>query len=164
MTPREWARLQGFDDSFVLPEGNSYMYKQLGNTVTVPVIEAIARKVRAVLTAYYDEYGVISRVVPDAILSELATGAKSRRELLDSVGYIFPTACGEEYKLSCLSAALQALKRSEKVFNTGKTRTSVWHLHCSQSDAFIDAELKRLETLAFAVKPALREDRLASVV
>ena len=42
MTPTEWARLQGFDDSFILPEGNSYMYKQLGNTVTVPVIEAIA--------------------------------------------------------------------------------------------------------------------------
>ena len=128
------------------------------------MIEAIARKVRAVLTAYYDEYGVIGRVVPDAILSELATGAKSRRELLDSVGYVFPTACGEEYKLSCLSAALQALKRSGKVFNTGKTRTSVWHLYGSQSDAFIDSELKHLETLAFAVKPAPREERLVIAI
>lgn len=164
MTPREWARLQGFDDSFVLPEGNSYMYKQLGNTVTVPVIEAIARRIKAALTAYYGGYGVISRVVSDAILSELATGAKSRRELLDAVGYIFPTACSEEYRLTCLSAALQALKRSGEIFNTGKTRASVWRLCSSQPDALIDVELKRLEILAFTARPAPCEERLAGII
>ena len=56
-----------------------------------------------------------------------------------------------QYKLSCLDASIQALKCSGEVFNTGKTRTSVWHLHGSQSDTFIDVELKRLEILAFVV-------------
>ena len=45
LTPREWARLQGFPDSFVLPLSDTHLYKQLGNSVTVPVIEAIARKI-----------------------------------------------------------------------------------------------------------------------
>ena len=49
MTPREWARLQGFPDSFVLPLADTHLYKQLGNSVTVNVIEAIAKKIKEVL-------------------------------------------------------------------------------------------------------------------
>lgn len=49
MTPREWARLQGFPDSFELPLADVHLYKQLGNSVTVNVIEAIARQIRRVL-------------------------------------------------------------------------------------------------------------------
>ena len=49
MTPREWARLQGFPDSYELPLADTHLYKQMGNTVTVPVIEAIARQIKAVL-------------------------------------------------------------------------------------------------------------------
>lgn len=49
MTPREWARLQGFPDSFVLPLADTHLYKQFGNSVTVNVIEAIARKIKEVL-------------------------------------------------------------------------------------------------------------------
>lgn len=49
MTPREWARLQGFPDSFELPVANTHLYKQFGNTVTVPVITAIARRIKEVL-------------------------------------------------------------------------------------------------------------------
>lgn len=49
MTPREWARLQGFPDSFKLPLADVHLYKQFGNSVTVNVIEAIARKIRDVL-------------------------------------------------------------------------------------------------------------------
>lgn len=49
MTPREWARLQGFPDSYVLPLADVHSYKQLGNSVTVPVIEAIAKNIRNVL-------------------------------------------------------------------------------------------------------------------
>ncbi len=49
MTPREWARLQGFPDSFKLPLADVNMYKQFGNSVTVNVIEAIAAKIRDVL-------------------------------------------------------------------------------------------------------------------
>ena len=50
MTPREWARLQGFPDSFVLPLADTHLYKQFGNSVTVNVIEAIALKIREVLS------------------------------------------------------------------------------------------------------------------
>jgi DNA (cytosine-5)-methyltransferase 1 len=45
MTPREWARLQGFPESFSLPLADTHLYKQLGNSVTVPVIRAIAQKI-----------------------------------------------------------------------------------------------------------------------
>ena len=49
MTPREWARLQGFPDDFLLPLADTHLYRQLGNSVTVNVIEAIARNIREVL-------------------------------------------------------------------------------------------------------------------
>ena len=49
MTPREWARLQGFLDDFKLVLADVHLYKQLGNSVSVPVIAAIAKKVKEVL-------------------------------------------------------------------------------------------------------------------
>ena len=49
MTPREWARLQGFPEDFVLPLSDVHLYKQFGNSVTVNVIEAIAKKIYQVL-------------------------------------------------------------------------------------------------------------------
>lgn len=49
MTPREWARLQGYPDDFELPLADTHLYKLLGNTVTVPVIRAIAEKIGEVL-------------------------------------------------------------------------------------------------------------------
>ena len=49
MTPREWARLQGFPDDFVLPLADVHLYKQFGNSVTVNVIEAIAKKIKEAL-------------------------------------------------------------------------------------------------------------------
>lgn len=47
LTPRECARLQGFPDEYILPEflPKSALYKQIGNSVSVPVIEAIARNI-----------------------------------------------------------------------------------------------------------------------
>ena len=49
MTPREWARLQGFPDSFKLTLADTHLYKQFGNSVTVPVIQAIAQKIKEAL-------------------------------------------------------------------------------------------------------------------
>lgn len=46
LTPRECARLQGFDDTFVIPVSNGQAYKQFGNAVTVNVAEAVAKEVR----------------------------------------------------------------------------------------------------------------------
>lgn len=44
MTPREWARLQGFTDEFKIPVSDTQAYKQFGNSVAIPAIEAIAQK------------------------------------------------------------------------------------------------------------------------
>lgn len=45
LTPRECARLQGFPDTFKLPAiTDSHLYKQLGNSVSVPVIERVAKQ------------------------------------------------------------------------------------------------------------------------
>lgn len=49
MTPREWARLQGFPDDYKLELADTHLYKQFGNSVTVNVIEAIAAEIRKVL-------------------------------------------------------------------------------------------------------------------
>ncbi|MBR0437544.1 MAG: DNA (cytosine-5-)-methyltransferase [Clostridia bacterium] len=49
LTPREWARLQGFPDSFKISLSDTHLYKQFGNSVTVNVIEAIAFQIKDVL-------------------------------------------------------------------------------------------------------------------
>lgn len=49
LTPREWARLQGFPEMYKLELADTHLYKQFGNSVTVPVIEAIALKIKDVL-------------------------------------------------------------------------------------------------------------------
>lgn len=45
MTPREWARLQGFPDHFVIPVSDASAYKQFGNSVAIPAIQATAEKI-----------------------------------------------------------------------------------------------------------------------
>jgi len=42
LTPRECARLMGFDDDFVIPVSDTQAYKQFGNSVVVPVFKALA--------------------------------------------------------------------------------------------------------------------------
>ena len=49
MTPREWKRLQGYKESFVLPVADTHAYSQLGNSVSVPVVEMIAKNIKKVL-------------------------------------------------------------------------------------------------------------------
>ena len=49
MTPREWARLQGFPDDFEFPVADVHAYKQLGNSVAVPAIKATAKQLLSVI-------------------------------------------------------------------------------------------------------------------
>lgn len=42
MTPREWARLQGYPDEFKIVVSDASAYKQFGNSVAVPAIQATA--------------------------------------------------------------------------------------------------------------------------
>ncbi len=61
LTPRECFRFQGFPDEHVLPKSlaNSALYKQAGNSVSVPVIHALANKIKQALQ-FVDQNGVVS--------------------------------------------------------------------------------------------------------
>ena len=45
MTPLEWARLQGFPKEYKLILSDVHLYKQFGNSVSVPVVQAIADRI-----------------------------------------------------------------------------------------------------------------------
>ena len=62
LTPRECARLQGFDDDFILPSElrNAKLYKQMGNSVTVSVVERIAEQVVSVIVANNRKLGQVA--------------------------------------------------------------------------------------------------------
>lgn len=51
LTPREAARLQGFPEEFIIPVSDTQAYKQFGNSVCVPVVNAIAKEMLKVLDA-----------------------------------------------------------------------------------------------------------------
>lgn len=49
MTPREWARLQGYPDDFKIVVSDASAYKQFGNSVAVPAIQATAKNLLSTL-------------------------------------------------------------------------------------------------------------------
>lgn len=50
LTPRECARLQGFPEEFIVTAvSDVQIYKQFGNSVTVPVVSSVAKSVKEVL-------------------------------------------------------------------------------------------------------------------
>lgn len=56
LTPRECARLMGFDKdgfTFKIPVSDTQAYKQFGNSVVVPVVEAVARTMRPFIVGDY---------------------------------------------------------------------------------------------------------------
>ena len=50
MTPRAWARLQGYPDDFKIVVSDAQAYKQFGNSVAVPAIQATAKKIINLIT------------------------------------------------------------------------------------------------------------------
>jgi DNA (cytosine-5)-methyltransferase 1 len=60
LTPRECARLMGFPDSFRIEVSDTQAYKQFGNSVVVPVIEAVAHHMRPHILALkqFEDTGV----------------------------------------------------------------------------------------------------------
>jgi DNA (cytosine-5)-methyltransferase 1 len=50
MTPREYARLQGYPDTFAIVVPRTAAWKQFGNSVAVPAIQAMGRKIIDLLT------------------------------------------------------------------------------------------------------------------
>lgn len=57
MTPREWARLQGYPDNFKIVVSDASAYKQFGNSVAVPAIQATAEQILNTL----EKYGIIRK-------------------------------------------------------------------------------------------------------
>ncbi|NPD14622.1 DNA (cytosine-5-)-methyltransferase [Xinfangfangia sp. D13-10-4-6] len=54
LTPRECARLMGYDDSFRIPVSDTQAYRQFGNSVAVPVFAEVARQMRRHILALKD--------------------------------------------------------------------------------------------------------------
>ena len=59
LTPRECARLMGFDkqgeEPFIIPVSDVQAYKQFGNAVAVPVVETVAKHMRPWLPTLHDD-------------------------------------------------------------------------------------------------------------
>lgn len=58
LTPRECARLMGYDDSFRIPVSDTQAYKQFGNSVAVPVFAEVARLMRPHILALTERPGL----------------------------------------------------------------------------------------------------------
>lgn len=56
LTPRECARLQGFPDTFIIPVSDNQAYKQFGNSVTVPLIQAVGNQLVKTLLVENGKY------------------------------------------------------------------------------------------------------------
>lgn len=51
ITPREASRLQGFPEDFKIPVSDTQAYKQFGNSVSVPVIKALAKEINKAINS-----------------------------------------------------------------------------------------------------------------
>jgi len=52
LTPRESARIQGFPDKFIIPVSDNQAYKQFGNSVVMPLMNAVAKQIIKVFDNY----------------------------------------------------------------------------------------------------------------
>ena len=58
LTPREWARLQGFPDSFRIVVSDAQAYKQFGNSVAIPAIRAVVENMFMASSFHQGEIGI----------------------------------------------------------------------------------------------------------
>lgn len=65
LTPRECARLMGFPDSFRIPVSDTQAYRQFGNSVVVPVIQAVAQHMKPHIMALAGVDGSSRQLQPD---------------------------------------------------------------------------------------------------
>jgi DNA (cytosine-5)-methyltransferase 1 len=54
LTPRECARLQGFKDTFIIPVSDNQAYKQFGNSVVTPMMQAVGESILNELSKLYE--------------------------------------------------------------------------------------------------------------
>lgn len=56
MTPREWARLQGFPDKFIINVSDTQAYKQFGNSVAIPAVQYTGNEIVKLLLEAKNDY------------------------------------------------------------------------------------------------------------
>ena len=123
MTPKEWGRLQGFigygfldmngEDHFDFPEGmcDGQKYKQFGNSVSIPVIKAMADYMMEKLDEFTAD--------PIPLIERLADREESitRRDVMDILNV-------DEARASYILRRAVAKRILEK---NGSTRNAVYH-------------------------------------
>lgn len=85
LTPRECARLMGFPDDFLIPVSDMQAYKQFGNSVVVPVVEAVAREVVASLRRARNE-------VPPLVLRDKTASSLQKKHAKKPKSKCYPVA------------------------------------------------------------------------
>lgn len=70
LTPREAARLQGFPDDFLIPVSDTQAYRQFGNSVAVPVIQELARRVVHEMEQMEQQKKTYQQIDIDKIIAE----------------------------------------------------------------------------------------------
>ena len=80
LTPRECLRFQGYKDTYRLPKNlpDSQLYKQIGNSVTVPVIEAIANQIIRAISVQKSSVSINQNIQFTPKRNEVFDYAKSR--------------------------------------------------------------------------------------
>ncbi len=79
LTPREAARLQGFDDDYIFAGSRAEQCRLVGNAVPVQLAKALASAIRAHVENSHDATGTASQIQPETLQLPLAlTGQGSR--------------------------------------------------------------------------------------
>ena len=101
LTPRECLRLQGFPETYVLPVSDTQAYKQTGNSVAVPLVEAVVAELVRVLDA---ALAVTETVVAPVVEKSVAKPNRQFADLFAGVG---------GYHLGMAAAGFDAVFASE---------------------------------------------------
>jgi site-specific DNA-cytosine methylase len=72
LTPRECARMQGYSDEFILPDKKNIAFKQFGDSVSVPVLEAIMERIKITCPALLSSKAEVSEPEVKANINQLS--------------------------------------------------------------------------------------------
>lgn len=111
----------------MLPVADTHLYKQLGNTVTVNVIEAIASRILDYLNELFSSRR-ITEIRKEKVLSLLEEGPLSCSQIAIELEWLFMSDMDELAIKKATRAILQSLKREGRIISIGRTRSSVWAL------------------------------------
>lgn len=71
LTPRECARLMGFPDTYEIPVSDTQAYKQFGNSIVVPMVEAVAELIQPYVSNPQSTNTAKTPVVPSCQLTTM---------------------------------------------------------------------------------------------